>query len=85
MKIKVYIRAGRGRNGTKVTAATRPNYYPLVESRRGTEHLLPTAMFAIEVDIPESAFKHAEQVAASVRLDVDAAQVLVEPPEGPAA
>ncbi len=79
MKTKVYIRAARGRNGPKVEAATRPNYQSLTEMKNYVERTLPTAMFALEVDIPEEAFKHAEQVAASVQLDVSAGQVVVEP------
>lgn len=80
MKIRTYIRVARnprGRKGHVITANPTPKYSPLTNS---TGRYLPTAMFALDLDVPEEMFRQAEQVLAEVVIDKDdlaiAAQVV---------
>lgn len=79
MKAKVFLRVARssGHKGYRVAASTQPNYSPLTtggyESRA-----LPTAAFAMVLDIPDQIFHRAEEVLAEVELQPSAVQVAAE-------
>lgn len=66
MKVKAHIRVGKDRRGhTQLTATTKPSLRPLSKSN-GT--VLPTVAFAVEFDVPDSMFKRAEDVIATVTI-----------------
>lgn len=79
-KVTAYLRVakygGDGRRAPfKVSATARPNHTPL---ESGTGVPLPTLAFAVVLDIPDSAFKQAEQVIAEIRIPEDALQIAAE-------
>lgn len=82
MKCKVYMRVAksRGPKGYRVAASIRPNYQPL-KIEGYNERALPTAAFALDLDIPEEIFRRAEQVLAEIELD--AGDVLVAAESAP--
>lgn len=77
MKCKVYMRVAKssGPKGYKVAASIRPNYQALTLGSGYSERAVPTAAFALELDIPEAIFKRAEQVLAELELDEGDVQV----------
>ena len=79
MKTKLYVRVAQGRGRPKVAANVRPNHWPITEQQDGADVPLPTAFFALELDIPQEVFDRAVQVAATVKLDPEAGQVIVLP------
>ena len=50
MKVKVYLRVARGPRGPRVEAGTSPSLEPLTTSGNRP---LPTAAFALQLEIPE--------------------------------
>jgi hypothetical protein len=69
MKVKAYLRVAKTKGPTrfKITASTRPNYHAL-ETGGYQSRALPTAAFALTLDIPDTLFAHAEQVLADIEL-----------------
>lgn len=70
MKVKVHLRVAKGPRGPKVEASAKPNYSPIYQDKRGygNREALPTVAFAVTLDIPDSAFKKAEEVVAEINL-----------------
>lgn len=68
--MKIYLRVAKtDRPGKfKVAAAAKPNHKPLTKADMT---VLPTAAFAIEVDIPEAAFQLPERVIGELALTED--------------
>ena len=65
-KLKLYVRvAKRPTKGYAVAAGSKPNHQALTNSLGVA---LPTASFALLLDIPDSAFCRAEQVLAEIVL-----------------
>lgn len=79
MKVKTYLRVAVGGRGPRVVASTKPNYQPLTKGQ-GTYHEepLPTAAFALVLDIPDEIFERAEKVLAEVAVDPSEAAVAAE-------
>lgn len=75
MKLKVYLRVAHGSRGPRVEASTSPNYKPLESGSGWNAKALPTAMFALDLDIPEEAMHHAERVMAELEIPGDAIEV----------
>jgi len=66
MKVKAHMRVGRQKQGApKIAVGLKPNARPLANSS-GVE--IPTVMFAIELNIPDSEFRKAEQVIAELTI-----------------
>lgn len=83
MKARVYLRvaktAKRGGNpGFKVAATVKPNAYPLEAS----DGWLPTAAFAVDLDIPDVMFERASEVLAELVIDPEDASIAAQIPEG---
>lgn len=79
-KATIYLRLARqdgryGRGPFKVNAGTKPKHAPLIDAQG---HDMPTVAFGITVDIPEAAFKQAEQVIAELTLPDDAFEVAAD-------
>lgn len=68
MRITVYIRVAKGEGRTKISATTKPNYKPLTTGSGWREKPMPTAAFAIALDVPDVMFKRAEQVLAELEV-----------------
>jgi len=82
MKVRVYLRVARnpqGRTSFKCDAGVRANYKPLTK-RTGNwnEEAIPTAAFALDLDIPDEVFTRAEQVLAEIEIPEDKAKIAVE-------
>lgn len=78
MKVKAYMRIAKhvgGRKGYAINATRNPSYRPL-EGTRGD--VLPTVMFAVEFDIPDKAFKQAEQVIAEITIPESALEIAAD-------
>lgn len=76
MKAKIHLRIGKSTSGKYVAEANaRPNHSPLRDNRKRD---LPTVAFAIMLDIPDAAFKRAEQVIAEVRIPEEDLQIAAE-------
>lgn len=80
-RVKAYLRIARhpgGRKPFKVWAGVSPNPEPI---RVGTNNdvMLPTAHFAVVLDIPDEMFRRAEQVLAVVDVPEDVLAVAVRP------
>lgn len=68
MKTRIYLRVAKnpsGRTKAKVQAGAKPSSVPLTDS---SGYELPTVAFAIDVDLPDAAFKQAEQVIAELTI-----------------
>lgn len=69
MKTKIYMRIAKhptGRKATyKVHAGTEPDQRPLIGP---SAQVLPTVAFAVEFEIPDAAFRGAEQVIAQINI-----------------
>jgi hypothetical protein len=65
VKVKAHIRVAKTPRGAKVAATTKPTLAPLYDSHN---NILPTVAFAVEFDVPESMFKQAENVVASITI-----------------
>ena len=80
MKTKVYLRvaSSNGKGKVAVRASSKPDYSPIEgvkmwKKSHGTFY--PTVAFAIELDIPDEAFKKAEQVVARLNLENEQVKV----------
>lgn len=78
MKVKTYLRVARGGRGVRVVASSKPNYQPLMKGSGWSEKALPTAAFAVVLDIPDEIFERAETVLAEVTVDPSEAEVAAE-------
>lgn len=77
-RVKVYVRIAPNRGGRdpyKIEASAAPNYAPL---RSAAGRVLPTAAFAVALEIPDAAFRRAEQVLAEIELTADVVRVAAE-------
>ncbi len=79
MKAPIYLRIGKGRDGIKVSASTKPNYALLTELEytvgcyptgrtNQVELPIPTTAFAILVEVPDAEFDKANEILAEVRI-----------------
>ena len=76
MKVKAHVRVGRDPRGKhKIAVTSRPNPFPL---EKGNGEVLPTVAFAVEFEVPDSAFREAERVLATVVIPEDRARVAAE-------
>lgn len=75
MKLKVYLRVAHGARGPRVEASTTPNYTPIQSGSGWTAKPLPTAMFALDLTIPEEALHHAERVMAEMEIPNESIEV----------
>ena len=82
MKLRVYLRVAEGARGPRVAASSSPNYEPLMSGSGWQAKPLPTAMFALDLDVPDAVLHHAERVLATLAVDEHDAQVAaaVRPP-----
>ena len=64
MKVVAYIRVSEYKGKPRISASAKPNGQPFYQN----EQPLPTAMFALELDIPDSRFHLAEQVLAEIKV-----------------
>lgn len=81
MKLTVYLRVAEGPRGPRVAASSTPNYVPLMTGSPGYSERsrpLPTAMFALSLDVPDEVLQHAEQVLAEIEVPADKAEVAAE-------
>lgn len=79
MRVTVYMRLAEGKRGMRVAASTSPNYEPIYSGQGNwNAKPLPTAAFAIELDVPEALFARAEQVLAEIAIAEDQAEVAAE-------
>jgi len=82
MKVKIYLRVAKntgGRTAFKVDARPTPDYRPLNKGQGTyTETPLPTAAFAVVLDVPDELFRHAERVLAEIEIPADKAVVAAE-------
>lgn len=86
MKCRVYMRiadnsgGGRSDRPFKVSARVTPSDEPLYAERstRFDRVALPTAKFALDLDVPDAVFRYAEQVLAEIEVPEDVAQAAVE-------
>lgn len=78
MKTTIYLRVARTSRGAKVAASTKPNHAPLQSGSSWKAKVLPTAAFAITLDIPNEAFYQAEQVLAKLEVPFEKITVAAE-------
>ena len=57
MKTKVYIRIGKTGSKIKVDARTSPSIEPMRESTARFSKAIPTVYIALDIEIPDEAFK----------------------------
>lgn len=79
-KVTAYLRVAKyGGNSRrapfKIAANSKPNHTPL---ESGTGVPLPTLAFAVELDLPDDAFKGAERVIAKITIPKDALKIAAE-------
>lgn len=81
MKLKVYMRVARKGSRRYVRSSLKPSHDPIYAS---TGEAIPTVSFAIELDLPEMAFRQAEQVVATLNIQSPeiAAEVREIEPDG---
>jgi len=72
--VKVYVRMAENQRGMRVESSTTPNYNPLSNSYGET---LPTAMFALNLEVPKELFRQAEKTLADVEIKAEDIQMLV--------
>jgi hypothetical protein len=77
--IKVYMRVGDHPEARdvpyKVAASVNPNYTPLKVGSGFSERYLPTVMFAVEFEIPESMMFAAAQTLAVIKVPEKAVEI----------
>lgn len=67
MRVRTYLRVAKTKSGgVQVAATATPSHKPLMDPRGRP---LPTAAFALDLELPDVMFKRAEQVLAEVRVD----------------
>lgn len=76
MKVRTHLRVAKTKQGVRVEASAKPNYRPLVSG--ASEAPLPTAMFALDLDLPDEMFTRAEQVLAEVTVDPADVEIAAE-------
>jgi len=64
-RVKLFLRIGENERSYKVAATVKPSNAPLTSA---SGYLLPTVAFAVMLEIPDKAFKQAEQVIAEIRI-----------------
>lgn len=75
-KVRAYIRIAEKQNGEHVVhASQKPNHEP-VKTYAG-QHL-PTASFALDLDVPDEMFRRAEQVLAEIKIMEDGMDIATE-------
>lgn len=64
------IAKSNGKGHVAVKASTKPDYSPIEGARYGSGRgtFYPTVAFALDIDVPDEAFKKAEQVVAKLNL-----------------
>jgi len=67
MRIKVYLRIGITNRGYRIEATTKPNHAPIY-SAYPTKKALPTASFALVLNVPDEKFREAERVVQEINL-----------------
>jgi hypothetical protein len=85
MKVRTHLRVAKTKKGARVEASAKPNYKPLISNLGSrNETPLPTAMFALDLDLPDEMFTRAEQVLAEVSVDPQQVEIAAEiaTPEG---
>ena len=78
MKAKIYLRVAKnpsGRTPLRVDASAKPTYRPLTTSIGDP---LPTLSFAVMLNIPDEAFRRAEQVIAEIDVPEDLVAIAAE-------
>lgn len=79
MRARVFMRVGkagsRSRKGYLVQAGLSPSYEPLSNS---VGRYLPTAMFALDLDIPDEMFEQAQQVLAEIVVNPEDLAIAAE-------
>lgn len=77
MQVTVYLRVARGLSGKPTVAASvKPNWTPLMSNKGNRDKkALPTAAFALKLDVPNEVMRQAEQVVADINLPAGQAQV----------
>lgn len=79
MKVKAHIRVARDPKrrtaSPRIVATMRPMPGPLLGH---SGDVLPTVAFAVEFDIPDSMFKRAEEVIATVVIPEDQVEIAAE-------
>lgn len=78
MKVTVYMRVGVGPRGPKVAASITPNYEPLKVGSGWQARIVPTAMFALKLDVPDEVLHHAEQIVNELTIETAEPAVGVE-------
>jgi hypothetical protein len=81
MKCRVYLRVAKtkkrsGNPGYKVAATLKPSHEPLSTDTR----YLPTAAFAVDLDVPDVMFDRASEVLAELVIDPEDAAIAVQVP-----
>ncbi len=80
--MKVYLRVAKGRRGYKFSATAKPNHEPLYiqgyNSRGRRKNYLPTVHFALDLNIPRSAFEKASRVVAELSVPEEHLEVNAE-------
>jgi hypothetical protein len=64
MKVIAHMRVSEYKGKARISASAKPNNQPFSQN----DQPLPTAMFALELDIPDSRFHLAEQVLAEIKV-----------------
>lgn len=76
MKVRTHLRVARTKAGAAQVAATvSPSHKPLSDPRG---RALPTAAFALDLDLPDEMFRRAEQVLAEVMVDPQDVEIAAE-------
>ena len=76
MKTVIYLRVAKTSQGKVMVAAnTRPSSAPLKHRKGYQEKLLPTVAFGMALEIPDVAFKQAEQVIAELSIDPEQLEI----------
>lgn len=74
-KARLYVRAAlKSEDGIKISGASQPNYNVMTQNMTP----LPTVHFAIDIEIPDSAFERAERAIATIEIPEDALKAAVE-------
>lgn len=66
MKIPIYLKVAKDKKGYKVEASAKPNTTPIISKGYSKNTYHPTIFFGIELELPEDAFKQAEQIIAKI-------------------
>jgi hypothetical protein len=77
MKYPVYIQIGqtKTRKNYIVRASNKPTHVPLSTGQNSWKVFYPTVSFRVDVDVPDEAFKSAENLIAELNISMKAAQI----------